>query len=1224
MNPVTTYHIIARTKPPEKRILYQKLPELSPPFGLKRYPPYQFSARLRDFPPNLVDIIAVASTDSTDISLVTRSKTPLTTDLPADKIINVFTTTQVTDSRRAQLPMTEDLADTSPIGFAFDLSSKDKVKRPLPGEEEEYDESSGPLPALVILNNEGILATWWLIYAESIRQRTTFPGLAATGAAQTQQTQPQYQQGASPFAAPSQPSAPTFRQSSFGNPSTPSGNFGASANTSNAPPFGSSPAPGSLFGAASALGQSKSPWGASLINAGGQGSTPTFGKPSSGGLASQGVNTQGTAFGMAGGLGNRVSPWGTPSSSNTATTGSTFGQTGKLGSLPSPFATGPSSTSLNPQGAANGSPTTTSGFASFANKPGGFASTPSSSGGFQSVFAKPPTGSVLGSGSNTGSSFGQLQKPTEQIKSPFGTGAFSLGSTFKADGTSIDDASKPTGAAVNSLFGANFNATLGEAVPQSKDEDMDESEDVSPTQATASNGVQDAKEPVADLAPPELPLPKTEPPKIGGLFGTQSQGTDTLAEVQSSKPTGFGFGQPTPLTVTSKETIDESNNRPPRAVETSPKIKEEPTSDDDDISPLNEEEAQPPEGYGESVEPSKSSLSKSPKTPAPPRPKLPEAPLPPESTSKTSYAPGDSSNSSKSSDDPSLPPDFAPSKSKLQEVEATLPEESALPEEEAEDEGSEEEEGRVEALDDEGSGVDVGQEISPLSSKESSKITPVSSFGMGPENRSPDGLFSTASKKSELQKIPLFGEAGKPPVQLFPTSSKTQESPRSPSPVRMGSFSGSLRPENTRSVSTPGPASSWRNRRSHQNNLVTPLQAQNSAEEIRRQERERLLDEQAQKAQQEQQPLEDDEDEQIRRTLAADIEGSITLDDFVAHQDYVGDVDKPGIPGQVEKVYRDINSMIDTLGLNARSLKAFIKGHEELAKTDGRSREDLESLDDWCLVEIEDLDALESDLFEQLNQNKLPDVSRKLSDIREIRGAVSHLEHQSVDLGRTIDFRKDPAAVETASRAPLDLDQQTQLRDLRKAFTKFQKQLVDAEEGVTMLRTKLAYTDSQYNGIRKNGKEPAKQPTVEAVENTVRKMTAMIERKSADIDILSSQMEEMSLSPDVNDTINLANGAHSGQGSSSTFTTPYPNSASKMYRKALQQKRYRPAASLTPHKESPLRSGFNSEGTTNKSVISFTAEEVEEYKTKVSKKQEINEVVRDIFRRNGAKIRTLD
>ena len=1120
----------------------------------------------------------------------------------------------MTDSRRAQLPMTEDLVDTSPIGFAFDLSTKEKVKRPLPGEEEEYGESLGPLPALLVLNNEGILAAWWLVYAESIRQGITFPGLAVTGGAPTQKSQPQSE--AALFTAPSPSSAPVFGQNSLEKASVPSGSFGASVNTPQAPSFGSTPTISSGFGAASTLGQSQSPWAPSLANTGGQSLTPTFGKPGFGAPASLGMHAQGTSFGLASGLGSRPSPWGSQSSGSVAITGSAFGQTGRLGSQSSPFSTTSTPNPLNLPGAANVSTGPTSGgFASFANKPVGFASVPSP-GGTQSLFRKSATVSTLGSGSGADSSFGQLQKNDRQVTKPFGTGTFDLGSTFKADGTSANDAPKSTGEAGSSLFGSNFGADLGETVPQSKDEDMDESEDVPPRQTTTNNNVEDIKAPTADSAPRES-LPKTESSKFEDLFGVQSQSTSKPSEVQKSKPAGFSFGQNTNLNEAPKETSNESEDRPQTAVEIPPKIKEEPTSDDDDISPLNEEEARPPEGYRDSIE-----LSKLPEIPGPPTPKIPEAPLPPESTSKTSYAPGDSSNSSKSSDDPPLPPDFAPSKTKLQEVEAAPPEGKELPEDEGEDEGSEEEEGQVDALDDEGSGVDVGHEISLLSSKESSKITPGSSFGMQPENRSPDGLFLTASKKSESQRIPLFGETGKSPVQLFPSSSKTQESPRSPSPVRIGPVSDLLRPDNTRSVSTPGLTSPWINRKIHLSSTITPFKAQYTVEEIRKQERERLLAEQAQKMQQEQLPLKDDEDEQIRRALAADVEGSRTLDDFVAHQDYVGDVDKPGIPGQIEKVYRDINSMIDTLGLNARSLKAFIKGHEELAKPDRRSREDLEDLDDWCLVEIEDLDDIENDLFEQLDENRLPDVPGKLFDIREAHTAVSHLKRQSVNLGRTVDFRKDPAAAETASRAPLSLDQQAQLRDLRKAFTHFQKRLADAEEGVTMLRTKLAHAESQYTGIRKNGREPSKQPTVEAVENTIRKMTGIIQKKNADIDILSSQMKEMSLFPVINGSIDFVKDAHSEQGSTPPFRTPYPNSVSKKYRKSLQQKGYRTSASLTPHKESPLRSGFNPDGTPSKSANKLTTEEVE-YRARLSRKHEINEIVRDVFR-SDPKMRTLD
>ena len=72
--------------------------------------------------------------------------------------------------------MADDITNTSPIGMALDLSSKTNVHRPLPAE--EMDESPSPLPALLVLNNTGVVAGWWFAYAESIRIGTHYPGLA--------------------------------------------------------------------------------------------------------------------------------------------------------------------------------------------------------------------------------------------------------------------------------------------------------------------------------------------------------------------------------------------------------------------------------------------------------------------------------------------------------------------------------------------------------------------------------------------------------------------------------------------------------------------------------------------------------------------------------------------------------------------------------------------------------------------------------------------------------------------------------------------------------------------------------------------------------------------------------------------------------------------------------------------------------------------------------------
>ena len=127
MAPETSYTLITRTKSPQLGISFQKLPEPCGAFGMNRGTPCQFMQRMRDFPPDLSDIIIVASTGSGDVGLVTRSKAALTSEAPAEQIINTFATTNMADdSRRAQLPMSfaMEMGDTSPIGVAIDLSGK--------------------------------------------------------------------------------------------------------------------------------------------------------------------------------------------------------------------------------------------------------------------------------------------------------------------------------------------------------------------------------------------------------------------------------------------------------------------------------------------------------------------------------------------------------------------------------------------------------------------------------------------------------------------------------------------------------------------------------------------------------------------------------------------------------------------------------------------------------------------------------------------------------------------------------------------------------------------------------------------------------------------------------------------------------------------------------------------------------------------------------------------
>lgn len=1143
----------------------------------------------------------MASTASVDVSLVTRSKTPLSSDISPEQGIDVFTATMMADdSRRAQLPMTENMTDTSPVGVAFDLSSKDKVQRPLP--KEEFEESPGPLPALMVLNNEGVLATWWLVYAESIRQGTNFPGLAAVpNDTPTQQTQQPRQE--SPFAATATPSGPAFGQSGFGKPSSSTAPF-ASASTQNGSPFGSNQGAGSAFGATSGLGQKSSPWGGNT--AGSQGSLATSSQPAFGSSNNTGTPGPNSAFGVSGGLGNRASPWGTPSSGTVTNVGSGFGQTGKLGSQASPFGSFSGVSAEN-----KAAPSISSGFASFAKAQTGFSAVGPSSGNTQSIFGHAATSLPSSTGSNAFSSFDKTEEPKEST-GIFGRSGFRLDSTFRPDDPAENDSPRSKEDVTASLFGNNFGSALATGTgSQTKDADMDESEDSVSQRPDASKN--------SDTVPFKLTSPKlfsqtAKFPKNGNLFGTTSP-TNTGDDANHQlKPAGFQFGSvPSREQEPSEEKADK--DVPPSA-QKSPVIKEEPR-DDGKIPPLNEAEGESSHDSAESIEEKESSQRTSRRSAATPPPRSPELPVPPESTSKTAFAPGDSSNSSKSSDDAPLPPDFLPTKTKLQEVEAAAPEESHLPEESDEEQENEvegEEGSAGEALDDEGSGVDVAQEISPSSSKEGSKITPESSFGFSGSVPGPGNPFKSAQEEAKTKNFGLFGEVDKAPVPLFPLP-KPQESPRSPSPVRASTSLNELRPESSRSLSAPSPVNTPKTLFATSRTQPSRQQPQQSAKVLRSRERDRLMAERSQLFEEAYQPLSDEEDEEIHKILALDVEPSTTLEKFIAHQDYVGHVEKPGIPGQIEKVFRDINSMIDTLGINTRSLSAFTKAHGVKSDPPRNQREDLEELDDWHLIDVEDLDATENDLLAQLEEDQIDDVATKFGSIRSMRAEIRELRLQAHDLARSTDSNVNAAAQNGRNQRPLNLDQQTQLKDLRKTFKSFQKLLADAEESIMQLRKNIAV---KGGSCTKNGKSSSRQPTAEAVENTVRKMTKMILEKNSDIEQLSSQISSLQLgSPSTYNQLLSSSSKHLRQGSKSTAGVSESGSSAK--KKLVERSGQRLGFSTQHEDQIPLENGTNPPAPDLADI-----ELIKEARRKVQRRQEINEAVRQVFGSGDLKVRPLD
>ncbi|MCJ1474151.1 hypothetical protein MMC13_002809 [Lambiella insularis] len=1221
----TSYTLV--TRQPPAAFAFQKLPEVCGPFGLNRSPSFHFIQRLKDFPPAVQDILIVASTSSEDVGLFTRSKTALSSEMPAEKITNVFTTTTMAnDSRRAQIPMTEDMtSSTTAIGMALDLSSKTRVPRPLPGE--EMDESPGPLPALMILNNEGVLIAYWIVYADSIRQSTAYPGLVVAGLQQQQATGL-----GQPTSAPSTtsilPAAPAPVQSAFGkNSFGASGSPGAFASGFSkpaAPAFGASSIPGSssgAFGTATGLRNQQSLWGTAGRNGPMGGSSVTFGQPAFGSAtAITAPITQRAAFGAPGGIGNKASPWGTPATSASTATPSVFGQQSGMSNASTGGIFGSSSINTVTGTAASG------GFASFAKGPG-FAASSAAQGTGESVFGKSTPATSFTSAMDVGSSFGGTpSKPAEKPAGLFGSGGnFVLSSSWKNENPVKADTPKQSDGQFKSLFGNDFGKSLGDTAARSNASEIKEADmmsDKSNDHSLPDSPVSPA--PPATTTPADTPAPPkftTDPPRAGGFFGTQTQNTISPAAVQSSTPTQ----RPGPANVFPNQTEAKAPPVPSPAQTTTPRpplfgTPPSATATQQVKSPLiKTEPVETPFGVHKSV---------------------PQAPLPPDSTSKTSYTPDTSSAvssaTSKSSADaplppdflkpsskkPStsddnfdspLPPDFLPSKTKPKPSDDIADDEPPLP--------ADADDGLDDDLDDEGSGVDVAQEISPSSDHNPiSKMSHESSFGAQSERSPLDGLF-TKIGRPQTQKIkPLFGEIGTTSVPRLPPPTKTQLSPRSPSPIRSAVPGDLLRPDAARSISAHAiPPRAGLNRkvtlgRPSQSNV--PSNPSVSAEERHKAELARIAKQKAEKQAEEEQDLSDREDEKVREELATEVEPTTSLEPFIAHQDYTGNIDKPGIPGQIEKVYRDINSMIDTLGLNARSLEAFTKGHSEMNKDGGRDREDLESDADWVLVEIADLAAVENSIGSDLQQGRLRNVQDKIESCRELQKDLAKIRTRNAEIKRQVYARSDPDKIEALRAAPLSPEQSALRHDLRKDFTNFQKLLTEAEEGISMLRAKL----TSVEGGNKGG-SGQKVPTVEAVERTIMKMTGMVEKKSGDIDVLELQMRKL----------NVIGNIASREGS--PFVTP-PTSARKG--QALMQTSsssssingngafFTPRSGKSTLRDSMASSAGGMNRTARRKMSQVTDGEVKRYGEKVKKRREVGGLLKEALIKRGVRVRGLD
>lgn len=445
---------------------------------------------------------------------------------------------------------------------------------------------------------------------------------------------------------------------------------------------------------------------------------------------------------------------------------------------------------------------------------------------------------------------------------------------------------------------------------------------------------------------------------------------------------------------------------------------------------------------------------------------------------------------------PTNPPPVSDSEEEDEdEEEEEEEEEGEEGDEEEDDDESADAEAATEAAS-EGSGVDVAKDMSPPSAdkEKSPGFTPQSSFdGLG-------GSYSTISRP-EPERPSLFGGLTQT-EHKFPQPNPI--SPRSPSPIRGPVPSRVADSDKSRSFSAPGMASQLlAGPQRSQSRLAPPIVSRESASPDPHVQQQRKAREK--KEAEEAQLLVDEEDERTQQLLRAEMQPTLELHEFIAHSGPAEAADN-SIPAQVEAVYRDINAMIDTLGLNARSLANFLKGHSETFRHERRDKNDLSNPDDWILGELEDLSRIVSrDLVGELREACVAQPEDKISECQDLQRDLGRDRSKRNDLQKVIMARFDPDQISANKALPLSTEQAGRQGDLRRDLAHFTRLLAEAEEALTMLRTKIVAASSASG---KGGPVP----TLDAVVRTIAKMTAMAEKRSGDVDLLENRMRQLRFS----------------------------------------------------------------------------------------------------------------
>lgn len=1024
----SVYHFVKNDKARTRYTFYKCPYEIFfPSMGPQRaYPPRFSISRLQGWEPALQDMLIVAASHSEQVKTFTKFVKPGEQATEKD-----FTLTELLDNRRAELPKVIKGEDDSVlIGDAVDLSSKDIVISPIPLDD-EHTKTPGPLPAYYVLNHEGMLSGWWIVYDLAVVEGKNYEKLEALqSTAPDSKSAPKTSQPAQPSSMPDKTPAPTGASPfGLGSPAGTTANALPGQVAFGAPSFGTSGFPA----ASSASGK------------------PMFGTPS---IPAFGAASQpgGAAFGATGGLGKPQSAWGSPSASNPFST---------QADQPSGFAKfgAPSSSSNNSQPNPFGAPAASSqGFAKFNSGGGSTFGGPSNTSPFGGLGGQKPTGTSSFAGlSGQRSVFGTSKPPAALSKESSATKSFgstlSIGSSL-GDGSTLPSwANTPTGNAGSALGQGtswSFASSKDSDLTSDSDKQNRERDETTPTPQTApqqNKGLFGLPSNKFSLTPSfkgdgsakdDLPKPTTAPgaslfgndftSSLGGI-GSKAPETPTKKEAQDPK------SSTTPATVP-RSAFNGLFGKKPSEVKPAVEKKETPVVEDAPLPP-DFMTAQPRQNADDDLPP----LAGSPgvKVEAPSSDGIPSSPL--------------DDRSDNDEDDLSV-------------------------EEEEEEEDDESQQSSNAAQ----KGPSKTSWFQAATSTSSPRIPPAAPTPPAIPSGGPSpGLFGQGPKPSNA---PLFPPAGAPAglgKPILPPSNRRHENLRSPSPVRAASTSALFQQRQL-------PFQQGESLSSSVQQAPRPAAAQPDLSD-----------------------LSDEEDERIRRELATDLDPSATLEKFIAHSEYSGGSTKPGTAASIENMYRDINSMVDTLGLNSRSLKAFLAHHTRRQEV---TRDDLEDFieqgaggllsEKWSLAQIEDLKTLEHELEQELDAGRIQGVVDKLCQLARLLHDKAKLMTKLNDIRRQIINRKDPERQEALLKASLPKELSEQQKSLRSDYARLLSLLSKAEEAAYLLKSKLA-SSSAANG------KPAAVPTVDAVKKTINTLIRMTEKKNSEIISLEARLRNLNV-----------------------------------------------------------------------------------------------------------------